>query len=87
MSPIDADMKATQDSKAIMSTMAILHNPDQIVGGIVSDAPMDKGLTNVNSSLGSGWGSRVGSMDDAVKGVDPSVTDTTKLNVKLERCK
>lgn len=33
------------------------------------------------------WDSRVGSIDDAVKGVDPSIKDTTKLNVKLERCK
>lgn len=95
MSPIDADMKATQDAKSVMSTMAALHNPDQITGGINSNAPMDMGLKNVNSSIGSGWGnkaegegvSRVGSIDDAVKGVDPSVTDATKLNVKLERCK
>lgn len=95
MSPIDADMKATQDAKSVMSTMAALHNPDQITGGINSNAPMDIGLKNVNSSIGSGWGnkangesvSRVGSIDDAVKGVDPSVTDATKLNVKLERCK
>lgn len=56
---------------------------------------MDIGLKNVNSSIGSGWGnkangesvSRVGSIDDAVNGVDPSVKDATKLNVKLERCK
>lgn len=95
MSPIDADMKATQDSKSVMSTMAALHNPDQITGGIKSGADMDIGLKNVNSSIGSGWGnkaeggsvSRVGSIDDAVKGVDPSVKDATKLNVKLERCK
>jgi hypothetical protein len=61
----------------------------------MSDAPMDMGLKNVNSSIGSGWGnkaagesiSRVDSIDDAVKGVDPSIKDTTKLNVKLERCK
>ncbi|MDM1292570.1 polymorphic toxin type 15 domain-containing protein [Acinetobacter indicus] len=95
MDPIDADIKATQDAKSVMSTMAALHNPDQITGGIKSDAPMDMGLKNVNSSIGSGWGnkangesvSRVGSIDDAVKGVDPSVKDVTKLNVKLERCK
>lgn len=95
MSPMDADMKATQDSKSVMSTMAALHNPDQISAGIMSDAPMDMGLKNVNSSIGSGWGnkatgesvSRVGSIDDAVKGVDPNVKDTTKLNIKLERCK
>lgn len=95
MSPIDADMKATQDSKSVMSTMAALHNPDQISAGIMSDASMDMGLKNVNSSIGSGWGnkaageslSRVDSIDNAVKGVDPSVKDATKLNVKLERCK
>lgn len=95
MSPIDADMKATQDSKSVMSTMAALHNPDQISAGIMSDAPLDMGLKNVNSSIGSGWGnkaageslSRVDSIDNAVKVVDPSVKDATKLNVKLERCK
>ncbi|NCI77668.1 polymorphic toxin type 15 domain-containing protein [Acinetobacter kanungonis] len=95
MDPISARKKADQDSKDIMSTMAALHNPDQISAGIMSDAPMDMGLKNVNSSIGSGWGnkaagesiSRVDSIDDAVKGVDPSVKDTTKLNVKLERCK
>ncbi len=26
-------------------------------------------------------------IDNAVKGVSPTVKDTTKLNVKLERCK
>ncbi|MGY5394670.1 polymorphic toxin type 15 domain-containing protein [Acinetobacter sp. NigerLNRRAM0016] len=95
MDPISARKKADQDSKDIMSTMAALHNPDQISAGIMSDAPMDMGLKNVNSSIGSGWGnkaagesiSRVDSIDDAVKGVDPSVKDTTKLNVKLARCK
>lgn len=95
MDPISARNKADKDSKDIMSTMAALHNPDQITGGIKSDAPMAMGLTNVNSSLGSGWGnnaagesiSRVGSVDNAVKGIDPNVKDTTKLNVKLERCK
>lgn len=95
MDPITAKQKADADSKDIMSTMAALHNPDQITGGIRSDAPMDMGLKNVNSSIGSGWGnkangesvSRVGSIDDAVNGVDPSVKDATKLNVKLERCK
>ncbi|QDK98680.1 hypothetical protein FM020_12580 [Acinetobacter tandoii] len=95
MDPISARKKADQDSKDIMSTMAALHNPDQISAGIMSDAPMDMGLKNVNSSIGSGWGnkaagesiSRVDSIDDAVKGVDPSIKDTTKLNVKLERCK
>lgn len=30
---------------------------------------------------------RVTSMDDAVKAIDPSVKDVTKLNIKLERCK
>ena len=95
MDPISARKKADQDSKDIMSTMAALHNPDQISAGIMSDAPMDMGLQNVNSSIGRGWGShaagepisRVDSIDDAVKGVDPSIKDTTKLNVKLERCK
>jgi hypothetical protein len=45
--------------------------------------------------MGSGWGNkatgeslcRINSIDDAVKGVDPSIKDTAKLNVKLERCK
>ena len=95
MDPISARKKADQDSKDIMSTMAALHNPDQISAGIMSDAPMDMGLKNVNSSIGSGWGnkaagesiSRVDSIVDAVKGVDPSVKDTTKLKVKLARCK
>lgn len=95
MDPLSARKKADQDSKDIMSTMAALHNPDQISAGIMSNAPMDIGLKNVNSSIGSGWGnkatgetiSRVGSIDNAVKGIDPSVKDATKLNVKLERCK
>lgn len=95
MDPISARKKANQDSKDIMSTMAALHNPDQISAGIMSDAPMDMGLKNVNSSIGSGWGnkaageslSRVDSIDNAVKDVDPNLKDATKLNVKLERCK
>lgn len=95
MDPMSARNKADKDSKDVMSTMAALHNPDQITGGIKSDAPLDMGLKNVNSSIGSGWGnkatgetvSRVGLIDDAVTGVDPNVKDATKLNVKLERCK
>jgi|GEM_PF-1639656 len=95
ISPMDAVTKSEKDAKDVMSTMAALHNPDQITGGIKSDAPMDIGLKNVNSSIGSGWGnvpkdsdiSRVSSMDEAVKGLEPSVKDTTKLNMKLERCK
>lgn len=95
ISAIDAMTKSEKDAKDVMSTMAALHNPDQIAAGIMSDAPMDIGLKNVNSSIGSGWGnkatgetvSRAGSIDNAVKGIDPSVKDATKLNVKLERCK
>ena len=94
MDPITAKQKADADSKDIMSTMAALHNPDQIVGGANSSAEMDMGLKNVNSSIGSGWGNkaknesvtRVESIDSAVKGVDPNIKDSTKLNVKLHRC-
>ncbi|QNX14895.1 hypothetical protein IC793_13090 [Acinetobacter seifertii] len=95
MDIIDADIKATKDAKSVMTTMAALHNPDQITGGIMSDAAMDMGLKNVNSSIGSGWGNiaknekitRVQSIDDAVSGVGLNAKETTKLNVKLERCK
>ncbi|WP_343579889.1 polymorphic toxin type 15 domain-containing protein [Acinetobacter sp.] len=95
ISPIEAVTKAEADAKDVMSTMAALHNPDQYIGGIKSEAPITHGLKNVNSSLGSGWKNipkdeeitRVASMDNAIKDIDPRVRDTTKLNMKLERCK
>lgn len=95
MGPMDALNKAKEDSKSVMSTMAALHNPDQYIGGLMSKAPLDIGNTNVNSSIGTkmknipkgGEITRVTSMDDAVKAIDPSVKDVTKLNIKLERCK
>lgn len=85
--PREAKKLATDKSSRIMSEMAALHNPDQIVGGknkVASDAI---GLKNTNSSIGSQWKTRVEALDDAAKKVPVGERNTTGMNAKLERCK
>jgi hypothetical protein len=64
--------------------MATLHKPDQILAGIMSIHPWV--VVGGNKATGESL-CRINSIDDAVKAVEPSVKDATKLNVKLERCK
>ncbi|MEX8520245.1 MAG: DUF4157 domain-containing protein [Leptothrix sp. (in: b-proteobacteria)] len=58
------------------------HNPDQIGAGF----PDPTGLpanTLVNSHIGSQWGSRVGTIDNAVNAIEPIELGVTQMNVLL----
>ncbi|STY90973.1 polymorphic toxin type 15 domain-containing protein [Moraxella bovis] len=99
----ECQKKARETTDKVMKTLAALHNPDQILdGNLNSKVPMDMGLTNVNSSIGSQWKNvpddatirpsdrertRVGAIDEAIKAIPESERANTRMNVKLERCK
>lgn len=93
MSPTQAKAKSIEDAKSVRATLAALHNPDQIVGGAKSTADLTMGNKNVNSSLGTGWKNKAAEADvTRVQGIDNATQnvpnkDTTKMNLKLERCK
>lgn len=99
----ECQKKARETTDNVMKTLAALHNPDQLLDGEhKSKVPMDMGLTNVNSSIGSQWKNvpddatidpsdrertRVGAIDEAIKSIPESERANTRMNVKLERCK
>lgn len=99
----ECQKKARETTDNVMATLAALHNPDQILdGNLNSKIPMDMGLTNINSSIGSQWRNvpndatidpsdkgrtRVGAIDEAIKAIPESERANTRMNVKLERCK
>lgn len=103
MSQVEAEQKANTTTDNVMATLAALHNPDQLIdGNLNSKVPMDMGLKNVNSSIGSQWKNvpddatidpsdrertRVGAIDEAIKSIPESERANTRMNVKLERCK
>ena len=68
-----------------MRTLAALHNPDMVAGG--TNVIADMGDRQVNSSIGSQWKERVSDVDKAAAAVPPSERATTRMNVKMERCK
>ena len=83
-SPLKAREMAKAEAKLKMKDIAALHEPDMIAGG--KDAVTNMGDRKVNSSIGSQWRSRVSSVDDAAKKIDPVDADRTKMNVKLKNC-
>ena len=68
-----------------MKTLNALHNPDLIAGG--KDLIADMGDPSVNKSIGSQWKGRVNDLDEAAKAVPAADRATTRMNVKMERCK
>ncbi|WP_432786276.1 hypothetical protein AAEX37_01175 [Oligella sp. MSHR50489EDL] len=84
----EAEKLAEKDSYEIMETLALLHDPDQVLAG--DKAKAEKfGLANVNASIGSNWNkagkgqlSRVESIDKAVK----DLPEDLLLNIVLEVC-
>lgn len=81
----EAEKQASQMVIERMKTLAALHNPDQVVGG--GTAVGDLGDSQVNSSIGSHWKSRVASMDEAARAIPTDLRKTVKMHVKLERCR
>lgn len=83
---------ANSDAAQTMSTLAALHNPDQVAGG--ANAITDFGGKTVNSTIGGQWASnvpdvsqsRVAILDAAARGVPAAERSTTLMKVKLERC-
>ena len=71
-----------------MSTQAALHDPDQIAGGF-ADRVTGMGDSNVNSSIGSQWRTRIGALDDHIRGFGETLTPaqraSTYLDVTLSR--
>ena len=66
------------------SSLAALHEPDMVAGGWTTPAPVRMGDTNVNSSIGASWSSRLSSVDQTVDTAISNGTGSAKLNVRLE---
>lgn len=79
-----AEKEAIAKSGRIMDEMVALHNPDQIVAGANKIDDGAFGLSNVNSSIGSQWKTKVQALDDAVKNVPVNERNTTGMNVNLD---
>lgn len=80
--------EAEKRAKEWISGKAALHDPDQIAGGY-ADRITGMRDTRVNSSIGSQWRSRIGSVDEAVdnyikaNNIPKSDWGNIYLNVKL----
>jgi len=79
--------EAKKEADVWIKTQAALHNPDQIAGG----DPMKvskMGNSNVNSSIGGQWKSRVGQLSESINAFAEGYTEDEltkiKLSVKLE---
>lgn len=77
-------MRAKVMSKETMNTLAALHNPDMIAGGV--DVIADFGDRGVNASIGGQWKDRIKDLDKAASQVPESERASTRMNVKLVRC-
>lgn len=85
MDPLEAKQRGATEAASQMATLAALHNPDMVAGG--TNVITDMGDRGVNSSIGSQWKGRVSEVDAAATKVPENLRSTTKMNVKLERCK
>jgi hypothetical protein len=85
MSPAEAKELANAEAAGRMKTLAALHNPDMVAAG--DNAITGWGDRQVNSSLGSQWKTRVGKLDAEAAKVPAHLRSSTRMNVKLERCK
>ena len=78
--------EAKAEAQEWIKTQAALHNPDQIAGGDPGKVSR-MGDTNVNSSIGAQWKTRVGQLADGVNAFANDKTrdelENTKMNVKL----
>ncbi len=85
MSEVQAKQLAKSKSSEIMKGLAALHEPDLVAGG--KDVIGGFGDAQVNKSIGGGWPSRVGKLDEAAAKVPKAERGKTGMNVKLNRCK
>ena len=84
-SQAEAERLAAAQASSTMDTLAALHAPDMIAGG--ANRIADMGDRGVNSSIGSQWKGRVTELDKAASAVPAGERASTKMSVKLERCK
>ena len=79
--------EAQEEAEKWMKSQAALHNPDQVAGG----NPLNisgMGDRTINSSIGSQWKFRIGSVDEQIRVVAKTMTEeerqSTYLNIKLK---
>ena len=74
--------KTPAEIEAVMAALAALHEPDQIAGG----EPICEKLGNIriNSSIGSQWKSKIGTLDAAAKKVPAAQKAKWKMNTELK---
>lgn len=81
--------EARNEAKNWVSSMAALHNPDQIAGGDPGKVSR-MGDARVNSSIGSQWRSRVDQLEKGIstfqrdQNIGGDALDMIKMNVKLK---
>jgi hypothetical protein len=87
LSAKEADKKAAETAVEKLKTLAALHNPDMVVGGM--DKISDFGARDINSRIGAQWnkGQRLEGLDRAASEVPEHMRGSTKMNAQLERCK
>ena len=84
-----AQRRAAEEARAIISKLAALHDPDMIAGG--HDRISRVADAGVNSSIGGSWGDHRNPNSRIAK-IDMSVADTrldpnAKLNISLPPCR
>lgn len=84
ISPSEATKIAKARAKEIKSNLAALHEPDMVAGGYNAPDPIRMGDTNVNSSIGGSWPSRIPTIDNAVNTAIANGNGNARLNVRLE---
>ncbi|HHY0363260.1 TPA: polymorphic toxin type 15 domain-containing protein [Vibrio cholerae] len=84
------NVTAMADSQHEMRSLAALHNPDMVAGGL--DKITGFGDKNINSMIGASWSSgkensRVSLLDkQACKEANEKGNGSKKMNVELVRC-
>lgn len=82
--PKVAAQMAKARAKEIKSNLAALHEPDMVAGGWVKPDPVRMGNSNVNSSIGASWSSRLPLLDETVRKAVEAGNGSAKLNIRLE---
>jgi len=84
MSPSEAKKISIEQAKETMSSLAALHNPDLIAGGM--DAIGDFGDRQVNSSIGPQWKSKIEALKTAAMSAAQGNNSSAHMNVRLHKC-
>jgi hypothetical protein len=74
--------KSKKEIDAVMDALAALHEPDQIAGG--TPVCEELGDRRINSSIGSQWKSKIGTIQAAAEKVAAKMRKKWKMNVELK---